>query len=55
MEYLTEHLSEILSFIAGILTGWSIKFVIDKSSHNKVTQKNIFAGGDVVGRDKSSK
>ena len=51
-----DYLKEILSFLTGMLAGWSLKFVIDKSSrNNKVEQKNINAGGDVVGRDKINK
>mgnify|MGYP001181029518 CR=1 FL=1 len=50
-----EYLTEILSYIAGIVTGWSIKFVVDRSSRNKVIQKNISAKGDVIGRDKNNK
>lgn len=46
------YVSEILSFLIGLLSGWSLKFVYDRSSHNKVTQKNIVANGDVTGRDK---
>lgn len=47
-----EYLSEAISFILGLIGGWSIKVYVDKSSNNKVTQSNINAGGDVVGRDK---
>lgn len=47
-----EYLSEIISFLAGLATGWTIKVRFSKSD-NSVTQKNIKAKGDVVGRDKN--
>lgn len=47
-----EYLSEIISFVAGLIGGWAIKVTVDNGSKNKVTQRNIFAGGDVTGRDK---
>jgi hypothetical protein len=47
-----EYLSEAISFILGLIGGWAIKVNIDKGSNNKVTQSNVSAGGDVVGRDK---
>jgi cell shape-determining protein MreC len=47
-----EHLSEIISFIVGLIGGWAIKVTIDKGSQNKVKQSKIKAKGDVVGRDK---
>ena len=47
-----EYLSEIISFLAGLATGWTMKIKLSKSD-NSVTQKNIHANGDVVGRDKS--
>jgi len=47
-----DHLPEILSFLAGLLSGLTIKIVYDKSKTNSIVQKNITAGGDVVGRDK---
>lgn len=43
-----EYLSEILAFLFGVLGGWNLKIILGK----KVTQKNISAGGDVVGGDK---
>lgn len=49
-----EFLSEIVCGILGFLAGFSCKVIVDKSKKDvyKVTQKDIDAGGDVVGRDK---
>lgn len=46
-----EHLSEILSFIGGLLSGFTLKIVIDRSSKNKVNQTGNTVGGDMAGRD----
>ena len=46
-----EHLSEILSFIGGLLSGFTLKIVIDRSSKNKVNQTGNAVGGDMAGRD----
>ena len=46
-----EHLSEILSFLGGLLAGWTLKIVIDRSSKNKVDQTGNKVGGDMAGRD----
>lgn len=46
-----EHLSEILSFIGGLLSGFTLKIVIDRSSKNKVNQIRNTVGGDMAGRD----
>jgi hypothetical protein len=39
----------IVSLVVGLLVFF---FFRSKTSSNKVSMKNIFAGGDVVGRDK---
>ncbi len=45
-----EDVYTVLAFIVGIISGWSLKLIYDRSS-NKVTQKNNTAGGDIAGRD----
>ncbi|MCH7337108.1 hypothetical protein [Acinetobacter sp. NIPH 2699] len=54
MDFLNQHLSEIFSFLGGILAGGiggvSITKYINKADHSKKTiQKGINAGGDVAG------
>lgn len=49
-----EHLSEILSFIAGLFAGWTIKVLVDKSKNSTVIRDNK-AGGDIAGRDINKK
>lgn len=56
--------TEILAWAAGVIaavvgTGFTLKLIIsnkkiDKSQTIKVTQKNIQAGGDVVGGNKTT-
>lgn len=45
-----EHLSEILSFLGGLFSGWTLKIIIDKSKNSTTIRDNI-AGGDIAGRD----
>lgn len=45
-----EHLPEILSFIAGLFGGWTLKVIIDRSK-NSTTIRDNKAGGDIAGRD----
>lgn len=45
-----EHLSEILSFLGGLVAGWSLKIIVDKSKNATTIQGNV-AGGDIAGRD----
>jgi len=45
-----DYLSQILSFLGGLLSGWSLKFLYDKSS-NRANLKNNKAGRDIAGRD----
>ncbi|HMM37439.1 MAG TPA: hypothetical protein PKB11_01665 [Desulfovibrio sp.] len=48
-------MSNILSYVAGVLSAIGLSFVIKffiKINNRSVEQKNISAGGDVVGRDK---
>jgi hypothetical protein len=49
-----EHLSEILSFLGGLVGGWTLKFIVDKSKNSTTIQGNI-AGGDIAGRDINKK
>jgi hypothetical protein len=46
-----EYLSQILSFLAGLAAGFSLKIVIDRSQKNKAIQKNNSVGGDMAGHD----
>jgi hypothetical protein len=45
-----EYLSEILSFIVGLLGGWTLKIIVDKSKNSTKIQANS-VGGDLAGRD----
>ncbi len=45
-----QYLPEILSFLAGLLGGWTLKVMIDKSK-NSTTISDNNVGGDVAGRD----
>jgi hypothetical protein len=51
-----EYLTHILTFLAGLGAGWTLKVVISsKTTKNSVSrnvvQKNNTAGGDIVGGD----
>lgn len=51
-----EYLTHILTFIAGLGAGWTLKIVISNHSatnirKTSVTQKNNSAGGDIVAGD----
>jgi hypothetical protein len=46
-----DYLPEILSFLGGLVTGWTLKVVVDRSSRNAAVQIGTRAGGDVAGRD----
>lgn len=50
-----EYFSQILSFLVGLGAGWTLKFVVDRSSRNTVAQIGNKAGGDVAGRDINKK
>jgi hypothetical protein len=45
-----QYLPEILSFLAGLLGGWTLKVMIDKSKNSTKISGNR-AGGDIAGRD----
>jgi hypothetical protein len=45
-----QYLPEILSFLAGLLGGWTLKVIFDKSK-NATTISGNTAGGDIAGRD----
>lgn len=49
-----EHLSEILSFIGGLLVGWTLKIILDRSKNSSVINGNK-VGGDLAGRDINKK
>lgn len=53
IEFLTNHIETVLSFIGGCITGGiGVHFFGKKNCNNShITQKNINAGGDVAGRD----
>ncbi|WP_349781134.1 hypothetical protein [Xanthomonas arboricola] len=49
-------LTAVLSFLTGLLTGWTLKVVVNKRSTlnkrvTKVTQSGNAAGGDIVAGD----
>lgn len=49
-----EYFSEIMSFLAGLVSGYAIKVIVNwrnEKRSNVVTQHSIKAGGDVVGGD----
>lgn len=51
-----EYLTHILTFIFGLGTGWTFNVIISRSTtknvrRTSVTQKEIVAGGDVIGGD----
>jgi hypothetical protein len=51
-----EYVSYILTFLAGLGSGWALKVVISskRSSNDRntsVSQKNLTAGGDIVAGD----
>lgn len=45
-----EHLTEIISFITGLVSGWTLKIIIDRSK-NSTTIRDNKVGGDIAGRD----
>lgn len=45
-----EYLPQILSFLGGLLAGWTIKVIVDRSKNSTTVRGNI-AGGDIAGRD----
>jgi|CXWL01.1.fsa_nt_gi hypothetical protein len=45
-----EYLSEMLSFVGGLLAGWTLKIIVDKSKNSTTIHHNV-AGGDIAGRD----
>jgi hypothetical protein len=45
-----EHLPEILSFIGGLVAGWTLKVIVDNSRNSTKIQGNL-TGGDLAGRD----
>lgn len=49
-----EHLTEILSFLGGLIAGWTLKIIVDKSNNTTTIQRNV-AGGDIAGRDVTKK
>jgi hypothetical protein len=49
-----EYLTPILSFLAGILGGWTLKVWVDRSRNTTVIQRNK-VGGDMAGRDINKK
>jgi hypothetical protein len=49
-----EHLAEILSFLGGLVAGWTLKIIVDKSKNSTTIRGNV-AGGDIAGRDINKK
>ncbi|TYL90746.1 hypothetical protein FXB40_32180 [Bradyrhizobium rifense] len=57
MDVIKDHLSEIISFAAGLAGGSFLTFKFTRTTRvsdagNLVNQSGATAGGDVVGRDK---
>ena len=46
-----EFLSEIVSFLAGLVSGFALKVVIDRRKSSTTIQAANRAGGDIAGRD----
>lgn len=51
-----EYLTHILTFLAGLGAGWTLKVVVNNkttrsSTERNVVQRNNTAGGDIVGGD----
>lgn len=47
-----EYLSEILSFIGGVISGgFVVKIHYTKSSNKFISQSDLVVGGDFAGRD----
>lgn len=49
-----EYVTEILSFLGGLVSGWTLKVIID-SSRNTTKIQNNRVGGDLAGRDLNKK
>lgn len=49
-----EYISEILSFLGGLVAGWTLKIITDASRNTtKITGNRV--GGDLAGRDLNKK
>lgn len=49
-----EHLSEFVTFLIGLVAGWTLKIIVDKSKNSTMIKGNK-AGGDIAGRDVNKK
>ena len=49
-----EYFSEILTFLGGLVAGWTLKVIVNKSKNSTVIKGNK-VGGDVAGRDVNKK
>ena len=49
-----EYLTEIFTFLGGLIAGWTLKIIVDKSK-NSTTIRDNKAGGDIAGRDVNKK
>jgi hypothetical protein len=45
-----EYLPQILSFLGGLLAGWTLKVIVDKSKNTTTVSGNV-VGRDIAGRD----
>lgn len=45
-----EYLSQIISFIVGLASGWTLKIYVNNRSYNSSQHRNQ-VGGDMAGRD----
>jgi len=58
LDLISQHLSEILSFLGGLLAGgFGVHFASNRQSGNSKRQdfRNASAGGDIVGGNKTKK
>ncbi len=58
-QFLANHFSELLSFLAGLVSGWAITLSVSskrvRGSGSLVDQSGASAGGDVDGGNKNSR
>lgn len=58
MDFLSQHLSEILSFVGGLVTGGiGVRFTSNRQSGSSKRQdfRSASAGGDIVGGNKTER
>ena len=50
-DIITTMLPPALTFLAGLLAGWSIRVRVEKNRNQSTIQQNNKVGGDMAGRD----